>query len=233
MNTRNAISCRALGALAWTLLLATFAPGAVAQVAGLEQRIESMVRASMPVGAKVSLSIGQLDSRLNLAPCQQAEPFLPPGVRLWGRSSIGIRCIEGARWSVFLPMTVTVVAPAVVAARPLASGVALSATDVVIQEVELTREAGPVVMDPDQLRGQSLSRSIQPGQTIALDALRPVTTIQQGDPVRVMVQGDGFAMTTEGQATASAGEGQTLRVKLDNGKIVVGVLRGRTVRISL
>jgi flagellar basal body P-ring formation protein FlgA len=201
--------------------------------AGLEQRIESLVRASMPQGAKVSLSVGQLDPRLNLAPCQQAEPFLPSGVRLWGRSSIGIRCIEGARWSVFLPITVTVVAPALVASRSLPSGTALSASDVTVQDVELTREPGPVVVDLEQLKGQSLGRSVQQGQAIAMDALRPVTTVQQGDPVKVMVQGDGFSMATEGLATAPAGEGQTVRVKLENGKIVVGVLRGRTVRISL
>ena len=47
----------------------------------------------MPLRAEVVM--GNLDSRLRLAPCQAIEPYLPPGTKLWGRSRIGLRCTDG------------------------------------------------------------------------------------------------------------------------------------------
>jgi flagella basal body P-ring formation protein FlgA len=53
--------------------------------------------------------VGELDPRLHLAPCDQVEPFLPVGTRLWGKTRLGLRCNQGVvKWSVFLPITVKV-----------------------------------------------------------------------------------------------------------------------------
>jgi len=62
---------------------------------------------SRPAKLRPEIVVGQLDSRLRLAPCQRVEPFLPEGTRLWGRTRVGLRCAEGpTRWTVFLPITV-------------------------------------------------------------------------------------------------------------------------------
>jgi flagellar basal body P-ring formation protein FlgA len=199
----------------------------------LERQIEALVKPSLANGARLSLQVGQLDPRLNLAPCAQAEPFVPAGARLWGRTAIGIRCLSGAKWSVTLPITISVFAPALVSARHLAPGTSPGAADVATQDIELTREASQVATDLNQLRGMSLTRALNPGQPILLEHLRVTPTVNQGDPLRVVVSGNGFSMSTEGQAIAAAGEGQTVRVKLEGGKVVVGTLRGRTVEIGL
>ncbi|MEZ5703721.1 MAG: hypothetical protein R3E42_19780 [Burkholderiaceae bacterium] len=66
--------------------------------------------------------MGSLDSRLRLAPCQRIEPFLPPGTRLWGRSRVGLRCLEGrVHWKVYVPVTIKTWGPASVA-RPAVPG---------------------------------------------------------------------------------------------------------------
>lgn len=199
----------------------------------LERQIEALVKPSLASGARLSLQVGQLDPRLNLAPCAQAEPFVPAGARLWGRTAIGIRCVSGAKWSVTLPITISVFAPALVSARNLAPGTSPGPADVATQEIELTREASQVATDLNQLRGMSLTRTLNPGQPILLEHFRVTPTVNQGDPLRVVVSGNGFSMSTEGQAIAAAGEGQTVRVKLEGGKVVVGTLRGRTVEIGL
>lgn len=61
---------------------------------------------SLPL--RMEVHVGKLDARLQLAPCNQVEPYLPAGSKLWGRTRDGLRCIEpGARpWNVFLPVTV-------------------------------------------------------------------------------------------------------------------------------
>jgi flagellar basal body P-ring formation protein FlgA len=55
----------------------------VDQNLGASENTAAMLRPEIEVGA--------LDTRLRLAPCQQVEPYLPRGSRLWGRTRIGLR----------------------------------------------------------------------------------------------------------------------------------------------
>ena len=72
----------------------------------------------LPEGMDVEVSVGEPDPRIVVAACQRFEPFVPSGARLWGRTSLGMRCAEGATWTVFLPVQIKVYAPAPVASRP-------------------------------------------------------------------------------------------------------------------
>src|SRR6185437_12717842 len=79
--------------------------------ASLVENVRSLALANTPAtgGLRVELEIGSLDPRLHLAPCQRIEPYLPTGMRLWGKARIGLRCREGAvPWNVYLPITVKV-----------------------------------------------------------------------------------------------------------------------------
>ena len=55
---------------------------------------EMNANASVPLRMQVTL--GSLDSRLRLASCARVEPYVPPGTRLWGKTRLGLRCLDGA-----------------------------------------------------------------------------------------------------------------------------------------
>ncbi|RAE77565.1 flagellar basal body P-ring formation protein FlgA, partial [Burkholderia multivorans] len=55
-----------------------------------------------------------------LAACTTLEPFLPTGARLWGRTTVGVRCAGERPWTVYLQAKVTVHATYYVAARQIA-----------------------------------------------------------------------------------------------------------------
>ena len=68
---------------------------------------DALQRNDTPSPLRMEVSVGTLDERLRLAPCARIEPYLPAGAKLWGRTRLGLRCLEGAtRWNVFLPITV-------------------------------------------------------------------------------------------------------------------------------
>ena len=67
---------------------------------GLAATVQAMADAQLPNTARVEVTLGELDPRLRLAPCNRIDPFVPPGQRLWGRSKVGLRCADGARWTV-------------------------------------------------------------------------------------------------------------------------------------
>lgn len=183
--------------------------------------------------SRIDVVVGEVDSRLRLAPCARTEVFLPAGARFWGRAFAGIRCIEGASWSINLPVTVRVFGPALVAARALSAGSLVQADDVRSAEVEWTRESQGVVTAAAQLEQRVLARAVATGQPIPLNALRAQQAVGQGEPVRVIGRGTGFSINVEGVALGSAGAGQTVRVRTDSGKVLTGVARtGRLVEVQ-
>jgi flagella basal body P-ring formation protein FlgA len=183
--------------------------------------------------SRIDVVVGEVDSRLHLAPCARTEVFLPAGARFWGRAFAGVRCIEGASWSINIPVTVRVFGPALVAARALTAGSVVQAEDVKSAEVEWTRESQGVATTAAQLEQRVLARAVATGQPIPLNALRAQQAVGQGEPVRVIGRGSGFSISAEGVALGSASAGQTVRVRTDTGKVLTGVARtGRLVEVQ-
>ena len=111
---------------------------------------------------RMDVKVGSLDSRLKLAPCGNVEPYLPPGTKLWGRTRVGLRCVDGlSRWNVSLPVTVNAYGTAWVIKGQVALGATLTEDDVVEAEVNWAEESSPV------LSGWSTGPRIGPGGGIS------------------------------------------------------------------
>ena len=201
--------------------------------------IESAVSAAeLPSGGvplRMEVVVGALDSRLRLAPCQRMEPYLPAGTRLWGRSRVGLRCLEGpVRWNVFLPVTVKAYGRAWVMRSNMNAGAVISKADVMESEVDWAEESSPVLLDPNLWAGSVAARALSAGQTVRQSVVRAPTAFTAGAQVRVVAQGNGFSVSTEAQAMGSGVVGQTVRLRMDSGRIVSGlVMDARTVKLDM
>lgn len=184
---------------------------------------------------RMEVSLGTIDARLRLAPCTQVEPYLPVGTRLWGRARLGLRCSDGgARWNVFLPVTVRAFGPAWVLRDNIAAGTELKASDAVEAEVDWAAEASAVVLDPAQWVGQTAARSLAAGQPLRQSMIRPSQVFAAGTQVRVVAAGPGFRIVADAQALAPGVVGQPVRLRLDNGRMTTGVVQdAKTVLLGL
>lgn len=193
------------------------------------------VRATEPGTLRMEVAVGALDSRLKLAPCAKVEPYLPPGTRLWGKTRLGLRCLEGAsRWNVFLPVTISAYGPAWVIKGNLAPGSVLTESDALETEVDWAEESSPIMSKPSQWVGQVTARTLSTGQALRQSMIRPAQAFQAGTQVRVVAQGAGFQITGDGQAVSAGVVGQPARVKMSNGRVMSGiVLDNRTVMLAL
>lgn len=192
-------------------------------------------RAGAPNGARVEVTLGQLDPRLKLAPCARIEPYLPPGTRPWGRSRIGLRCLEGAtRWNVSLPITVRVFAPAPVLRESLPAGAELALDHLTEAETDWAERPAAPLTDIAALVGRTLTRTLAAGQPLRDTDLARKVWFAAGDTVKVTAVGAGFRVGTEGQAMARGLDGQTVRVRTEGGRIVTGTAVGeRQVELPL
>jgi flagella basal body P-ring formation protein FlgA len=82
--------------------------------------------------------------------------------------------------------------------------------------------------------GQVASRALTTGQAIRQVMIKPAQVFQAGAQVRVVAQGTGFQITSDGQALSAGVIGQPARVKMDNGRVMSGVvLDNRTVKLEI
>ena len=184
---------------------------------------------------RMEVSVGSLDSRLRLAPCARVEPYLPTGARLWGRTRLGLRCVEGpTAWNVFLPVTVKAFGPAWVLTGPVAAGTVLSVQDAMEAEVDWAEESAPVMANPEMWVGQVAARPLVAGQAIRQTMVRPPQLFRAGAQVKVLAQGPGYAVASAGQAMSAGVAGQIVRIRMDNGRIISGTVNeSGTVVVAL
>ena len=199
----------------------------------LDDAMAQTQSAGLPL--RMEVSIGSLDSRLRLAPCARVEPYLPTGSRLWGRTRIGLRCVEGATaWNVYLPVTVKAFGPAWVLAAPVAAGATLTAGDAVEAEVDWAAESAPIMANPDLWVGQVAARPLAAGQALRQAMVRAPQLFRAGAQVKVMAQGPGYAISSAGRAMSAGSAGQVVRIRMDNGRVVSGtVAENGTVDVTL
>ena len=189
--------------------------------------------AALPLRAEVVM--GSLDSRLKLAPCNRVEPHLPNGTRLWGRSRIGLRCVDGPiRWNVFVPVTVKAWGPAWVLKRGVAAGDTLTQEDAEIAEIDWAEQRSSVLALPERWVGQLAAFPLTAGLALRENMVRTPQVFGAGAQVRVSGEGSGFSVSSTGQALTAGMVGETARVKLPGGRVVTGVVRdAQTVELAL
>ena len=176
-----------------------------------------------PPTARVAAQAGELDPRLKLAPCARVQPYLPAGSPPWGRTRIGLRCTQGPTpWNVYLPVTVQVLAPAVVVNAALPAGARLDAAQLGEAEVDWAADAAPPFLAADDLSGRVLARPVAAGQALRPADLQPRVWFKSGDTVRISARGAGFTVSAEGRALTPGREGVPARVRTDSGRVVVG-----------
>lgn len=188
---------------------------------------------SLPL--RMEVSVGELDRRLRLAPCERVEPYVPPGTRLWGKTRLGLRCMQGtSKWNVFLPITVKAFGPAWVVKGSVAQGAVLSEADATFVEVDWAELNSPIVANASDWVGQTATRSLSTGQALRQDMVKAAQVFQAGAQVKVLARGVGFEIATSAQAVSGGVVGQSARVRMDNGRVMTGqVLDSRTVRLEL
>ncbi|KWC57466.1 flagellar basal body P-ring formation chaperone FlgA [Burkholderia ubonensis] len=189
------------------------------QIAGLPGKPAASVAPSFPRG---------------LAACTTLEPFLPTGARLWGRTTVGVRCAGERPWTVYLQARVTVQATYYAAARQIAPGEVLTAADLVARDGDLTLLPLAVITDPSQAVGSTALARVAAGLPLRQDMLKSAASVSAGQTVRVVAAGPGFTISAEGSALANAAPGQSVRVRMAAGQIVTAIVKDAgTVEIPL
>ncbi|HTR11654.1 MAG TPA: flagellar basal body P-ring formation chaperone FlgA [Paraburkholderia sp.] len=181
----------------------------------------------------VSITVAPVFAR-GLAACAELEPFMPPGARTFGRTTVGVRCVGAKPWTLYVGARVAVDVTYYVAARQIGAGEALSAADFMPRSGDLASLPQTVITDPAQASGAVALARISAGLPLRTDMLRSAASVLIGQTVRVIAVGTNFTISAEGSALSNGEPGQQVRVRTSNGQIVTGVVKDAgTVQVQI
>ena len=186
-----------------------------------------------PMVAGMQTEVEYIDQNPTIQACpEKIEVGSQPGIRLWGRTSVQLRCKKLA-WTYNLAIRVRVIGDYVVAGRYLQGNVKVAQGDLRVVQGDLTDLTDDVLRSVKDGYNRILVRPVQAGMPIGLNDLREPAVIAIGDPVRILISGKDFEVTGEGVAQTSGMVGDTVKVKLYDGQTISGkILRAGVVVVN-
>jgi flagella basal body P-ring formation protein FlgA len=164
---------------------------------------------------QVSVSAGRLDNRLRLSACaQELDTFAPYGRKNSSRITIGVRCNDSDGWTLYVPVTLSIMKEIVVADRELPRGTILTAADIKTEQRDVARLHRGYVENPRQAIGKKLKRRLHadailtPGQMVIQHA------VKKGNQVVILAQIGTLQVRMNGKALSNGAVGE--RVKVEN-----------------
>ena len=229
--SRSPMKAFAFGLAIFMSLLMTTADGAgrVAEPATqdlevLHQKvIEFLVDQSRGMPGQSTVSVTPIDPRLKLAPCNSIEAFFTGGNRAWGRTTVGLRCNDMPRWSIYVQGNVSVFGQYLVAATSMSQGQLISRSNLAYQTGDLTTLPPGVYSDASQVVGRVTRIAMNAGAVLRQDLSELPMLVRQGQTVRIISAGNGFTISTDGLAQNNAPQGQLVQAKVSSGQLVSGI----------
>jgi len=173
-----------------------------------------------------TVSIGNIDNRLTLPACgTPLDTFLPPGSKVQGKTTIGVRCQGPRPWTLYVPASVTTVTQVLVANSPLRRGHIVTAEDVSLQARDANRLNAAYLNNPEQVIGKALKRNLANKALFTSAVLTEPHIIHKGQHVDLQAGHGGLQVRASAIALAGGAVGEKIRVKnLSSSKVVEGTI---------
>jgi len=178
---------------------------------------------------------------LGAGDAQSAEAVLAHSLRLrqctqplqavaTGPTTAQVRCDDSPGWKLYVPVRVRREAEVVVLRTPAASGVPITAEQLVVQRRDVGAAGGATFEDPASLVGRVPSRALAPGVVPTENDLSLGAPLRRGDPVVLVSRTGGVEVRMPGRALGPAQTGGRIGVENVSSR---RVLRGRLVAEGL
>jgi flagella basal body P-ring formation protein FlgA len=168
------------------------------------------------------IQLGRIDSRLRLQACAKPlDAYLPPGSRLYGKLSVGVRCSDDKPWNIYLSANIKVYENILTSSRPLSRGDVVTAYDVQPVRLETSKFTTGYFVDVKNIQGKIARRSIPAGRPLTPNLLRAPLLVQRGEEVTILAGNKSFSVRVKGKALHDAAKGDVVAVRNTRSKRVV------------
>lgn len=165
---------------------------------------------------EVRISMGYLDPRLRFKTCTiPLTASMNRNQRPLGKISIKVACHSSSYWSKLISAEIQVYEPVLVAARPIARGTIVDASDLEIVNMDVSMRRNTYLRERDQhlVIGQQAKRNINLRYPIDLGAFKQPMLVKRGDSVTITAQHGPIKIRQEGKALQDGWLGKQIDIR--------------------
>jgi flagella basal body P-ring formation protein FlgA len=186
--------------------------------------------------AAPEVQAGHLDNRLRLAACDQPlQTFSPPGKRLLGKVTVGVRCEGTKPWTLYVPVTVSVMSQVVVAKTQLTRGSTVTREDVKLEKRDIARLHRGYLDSLDKAIGKTVKYSVRANQVVTPSRIDSPLAVKRNGRVMILAANSSVQVRMTGTALENGSIGQRIRVKNRSSKreLEARVVEQGVVQVSM
>ena len=201
-------------------------------IAALESLAKSeAVRQFPPLTDRQRFLIGPIEPHLELPRCRDpVKAALATPHHMQDRATIELRCQNANPWHLYVQVRVIGTSSAVIAAHAIVAGSVLKATDLRVEQHDISELPPGFLDDPAIAVGMTASRPISGGAFLTNQQLVAVKAVQRGQSVTLVADLGGMSVRMAGKALSDGMINQRVRVQnSSSGKIVEGIARSEQV----
>ncbi|KTC89699.1 flagellar basal body P-ring formation chaperone FlgA [Fluoribacter dumoffii] len=198
----------------------------------LSNKIEQYIRnelASYNEG-KILVTADKIDSRLNLRACAEDHliVFNPYQAPILNTSTMGIKCQEiDNRWSLYVPVKITVLKTIYAAKRPLLKGTRVTENDIYQTEMDVQKLNHGYFSEKDLLIGEVCKQNIPQNSPLTPNNIEAAKLIHKGERISIVVNDNNLTVSMDGVSMEEGSLGETIKVRnLSSKKIIEAQITG-------
>lgn len=173
---------------------------------------------------RVQVEAGRLDERRDYG--GKCEGYLTAQLRgneIRSTSQVIISCDQpGNKYTLYIPVQVSILTPALVAARNLTKGNVISPDDLATVYIDENTNLTTAVSDPNILVGSRLKRDVRQGDQIRSNGF---CVVCKNDKVNIVARSHGLSLKTSGLALQEGNINESIQVRnLKSEKVISAVV---------
>jgi flagellar basal body P-ring formation protein FlgA len=189
------------------------------------------VRQFPPLTDRQRFLIGPIEPGLELVRCREpVKAALASTHHMQDRATIELRCPNTKPWHLYVQVRIIGTSAAVVAAHAIVVGSVLKATDLRLEQHDISELPPGFLDDPAIAVGLTASRPISGGAFLTNQQLVAAKAVQRGQSVTLIADLGGMSVRMAGKALSDGLINQRVRVQnVSSGKIVEGIARSEQI----
>jgi len=186
--------------------------------------------------ADKKILVNPLNKNLKLIKCTQPlESFVTPGVKLSGRTTVGVRCNGYKPWKIYVTADISIFDDVVIADEYILRGSQITATQLRTEKRNVTTLNRGYFTRPDEVAGKIARSQISKEQVITLHSLASPKLVQRGKNVTIIAKSGTVTVKMNGNAMSDGHLGELIKVKnLRSQRIIEAeVIDNNLVKVSM
>ena len=144
-----------------------------------------------------------------------------------GRLSVRVECNDSTPWARQVAVQVKVFRQVVVTTRNMVRGELLTASDLTMQEVDISQTRGLLMNELSAARGLALKRNTRSGTPLSTDMVNAPLMVRRGDTVILTAERAGVSIRQQGTALQDGEAGRQIQVRnTRSNRVVQAVVTG-------